>query len=104
MELLSSLPKPRSEADSEKSNRANPHQPSQAPQETTGYSSQVLLAEKGALRTWAAAGLLWTQELQEVTRVVLTAGRALLWIHLLLPAAPELCTQCPHFHRHRKVN
>ena len=83
---------------------ANPHPPRLAPQETSGYSSQVLSAEKGALRTWAAAGLLWTQQLQEVTRVVLTAGRTLLWIHLFLPAAPELCTQCPHFHRNRKVN
>ena len=60
MELLSSLPKPRSEADSEKSNRANPHQPSLAPEETSGDSSEVLSAEKGALKTWAAAGLLWT--------------------------------------------
>ena len=84
--------------------RKESHPPSLALEETSGYSSQVLSAEKGAVRTWATAGLLWTQELQEVTRVVLTAGRALLWIHLLLPATPELCTQCPHFHRHREVN
>ena len=84
--------------------RKESHPPSLALEETSGYSSQVLSAEKGAVRTWATAGLLWTQELQEVTRAVLTAGQALLWIHLLLPAAPELCTQCPHFHRHRKVN
>ena len=84
--------------------RKESHQPSLAPKETSDYSSQVLSAEKGALRTWAAARLWWTQQLQEVTRVVLTAGRALLWIHLFLPAAPELCTLCPHFHRHRKVN
>ena len=37
---------------------ANPHPPSLAPEETSDYSSQVLPAEKGALRTWAAAGLL----------------------------------------------
>ena len=72
-----------------------PHQPSLAPEETSGDSSHVLSAEKRALRTWAAAGLLWTQQLQEVVCVVLTAGPALLWIHLFLPAAPELCSQSP---------
>ena len=58
--------------------RKESHQPSLAPKETSDYSSQVLSAEKGALRPWAAAGLLWTQQLQEVTRVMLTAGQALL--------------------------
>ena len=80
------------------------HQPSLAPEETSGDSSQVLSAEKEALRTWAAAGLLWTQQLQEVVCVVLTAGRALLWNLVFLPEAPALCTQCPPFHRHREVN
>ena len=54
--------------------RKESHQPSLAPKETSDYSSQVLSAEKGALRTWASAGLQWTQQLQEITRVVLTAG------------------------------
>ena len=36
---------------------ANPHPPRLAPQETSGYSSQVLSAEKGALRPWGAVGL-----------------------------------------------
>ena len=58
--------------------RKESHQPSLAPKETSDYNSQVLSAEKGALRPWAAAGLLWTQQLQEVTRVMLTAGQALL--------------------------
>ena len=78
MELPSSPPNPWLEADPEMSNRANAHQPNLAPEETSDDSSQVLSAEKGALRTWAAAGLLWTQQLQEVTRVMLTAGQALL--------------------------
>ena len=37
--------------------RKESHPPSLALEETSGYSSQVLSAEKGALRTWAAAGL-----------------------------------------------
>ena len=84
--------------------RKESHPPSLALEETSGYSSQVLSAEKGAVRTWATAGLLWTQELQEVTRAVLTAGQALLWIHLFLPETHELCKKCPHFYKHTEGN
>ena len=36
--------------------RKESHQPSLAPKETSDYSSQVLSAEKGALRTWLQRG------------------------------------------------
>ena len=37
--------------------RKESHPPSLALEETSGYSSQVLSAEKGALRPWGAVGL-----------------------------------------------
>ena len=84
--------------------RKESHQPSLAPKETSDYNSQVLSAEKGALRTWGCS--------EAVVDTTVTRGHTCCahcrsssaLIHLFLPAAPELCTLCPHFHRHRKVN
>ena len=84
--------------------RKESHQPSLAPKETSDYNSQVLSAEKGALRTWGCS--------EAVVDTTVTRGHTChahcrsssALIHLFLPAAPELCPHCPHFHRHRKVN
>lgn len=78
---------------------ANPHPPRLAPQETSDYSSQVLSAEKGALRTWGAGAAGHNSYKRSHVPAHRRPSSAV--DSFAPPSSPELCTQCPHFHRHR---